>query len=125
VYVWRKVKKLGAILLQDAAWVLPTTPRTQEQFQWLAAEITELGGEATLWSSDLLYESQPTSLIEQFSAQVDAEYAEILKALKRKGADLTALGGHYLQVQSRDYFQSTLGQHVREKLLVARGGPSS
>ena len=44
VYVWRQMKQLGAIALQDAVWVLPETPRTREQFQWLAAEITELGG---------------------------------------------------------------------------------
>ena len=43
VFVWRKLKQLGAIALQDAAWVLPKTPRTQEQFQWLAAEITAKG----------------------------------------------------------------------------------
>ena len=47
VYVWRQMKQLGAILLQDAVWVLPETPRTREQFQWLAAEISELGGEIT------------------------------------------------------------------------------
>ena len=38
-HVWRKLKQLGAIALQDAVWVLPQTPRTQEQFQWLAIEI--------------------------------------------------------------------------------------
>src|SRR5690348_15616912 len=33
VYDWRKLKQLGAIALQDAVWVLPATPRTQEQLQ--------------------------------------------------------------------------------------------
>ena len=32
VYVWRKLKKLGAVALQDAVWVLPSTPQTLEQF---------------------------------------------------------------------------------------------
>jgi hypothetical protein len=121
VYVWRKVKQLGAILLQDAVWVLPATSRTQEQFQWLAAEVMELGGEATLWASDLLYETQTESLVAQFTAQADAEYAEILQELKRKGADLAALSVRYQQAQSRDFFQSSAGQQVREKLLAARG----
>ena len=39
VSAWRKLKRLGAILLQDAVWVLPATPHTREDFQWLAAEI--------------------------------------------------------------------------------------
>lgn len=33
VFIWRKLKQLGAIALQDAIWVLPQTSRTQEQFQ--------------------------------------------------------------------------------------------
>ena len=49
VYIWRKLKRLGAVHYQDAVWVLPKSPHTLEQFQWLAAEIDEMGGEATLW----------------------------------------------------------------------------
>ncbi len=33
VYVWRKLKRLGALLLHDAVWVLPATPSTRENFQ--------------------------------------------------------------------------------------------
>jgi hypothetical protein len=46
VYIWRKLKRLGAVLFQDAVRVLPNAARTLEQFQWLAAEIVEMGGEA-------------------------------------------------------------------------------
>ena len=42
--VWRKLKRLGALLLHDAVWVLPATPWTREQFQWLAVEIGLQGG---------------------------------------------------------------------------------
>lgn len=121
VYAWRKMKQLGAVALQDAVWVLPATPRTQEQFQWLAAEITELGGEAALWTSDLLYESRAASLADSFAADVDAEYRKILTALKRKRPDLKTLAQQYHQAQLRDYFQSPLGRQVRDRLLQARG----
>src|SRR5215212_4930534 len=50
VYIWRKLKRLGAILLNDAVWVLPDTPRTAEHFQWLAAEIQEMQGDVNLWN---------------------------------------------------------------------------
>src|SRR5688500_3104919 len=73
-YGWRKLKKLGAIALQDAAWVLPATPKTQEHFQWLAAEIAELGGEARVWSGELLVEFADEPLRTQFLAQVEAVY---------------------------------------------------
>jgi len=35
VYVWRKLKGLGAILLHDTAWELPATPHTREKLRML------------------------------------------------------------------------------------------
>lgn len=121
VSVWRKLKQLGALAQQDAAWVLPATARTQEQFQWLASEIVEMGGEATLWSSDLLYESDAGALRRRFTAQTDAEYRGILATISRKRVDLEAAAKQYQQALSRDYFDSPLGRQVREKLLQAGG----
>ncbi len=124
VYVWRKLKQLGAISIQDAVWVLPGTPRTQEQFQWLASEIVELGGEASLFESQLVYASDPQSLREQFEVRVRAAYQEILTALKRKQPDLAALSKKFQQAMDLDYFQCELGPRVRKKLLSAEGGES-
>jgi Protein ChrB, N-terminal len=120
VYVWRKLKQLGAIALQDAAWVLPETPKTHEHFQWLAAEIAELGGEARLWSSTLSLELSDNSLRQQFVAQVEEEYKLILTDLKRKGRDLPAIARRFQQAAARDYFSSELRQTVRQRLLDAR-----
>ena len=123
--VWRKLKRLGALLLHDAVWVLPATPWTREQFQWLAVEIGELGGEAHLWESRLLLNGQEDALVQQFQARVDATYQEILDELEREDADLVALSRKYQQVRAQDYFHSVLGTHVRERLMSARGGFAS
>jgi len=120
--VWRKLKRLGALLLHDAVWVLPATPWTREQFQWLAVEILELGGEVQLWESCLVSPSQEDSLREQFQTRVDTIYQEILAELEHKDADLIALSRRYQQVKTQDYFQSELGQVVRTRLLTLRGG---
>ena len=122
VFVWRKLKALGAIALQDAAWVLPQTPRTLEQFQWLAAEITELHGEAMVWEAEQLYATDPESLRRQFLEPVEAEYREILSALRKKDRDLGALSKSFQEVQARDYFASELGRKTRDKLLAAGSG---
>lgn len=122
VFVWRKLKQLGAIGVQDAAWALPQTPRTQEQLQWLASEITELGGEAVLWEADQMYATDAESLQRQFEEQVNLEYREILAALKKKKRDLAALSKHYLDAQTRDFFGSDTGKKVRKALLAAEGG---
>ena len=123
--VWRKLKRLGALLLHDAVWVLPATPWTREQFQWLAVEIGELGGEAHLWESRLLLNGQEEALVRQFQARVDATYQEILDELEREDADLVALSRKYQQVRAQDYFHSDLGKHVRARLMSARGGFAS
>src|SRR5215204_835540 len=91
VYVWRKLKRLGAILLNDAVWVLPDTPKTAEYFQWLAAEIHEMKGDANLWTSNLVLGIEEELLIEQFKKQVDREYKGLLKRLGRKSRDLSRL----------------------------------
>jgi hypothetical protein len=120
--IWRKLKRLGALLLHDAVWVLPATPWTREQFQWLAVEIGELEGEAYLWESHLLLNGQTDALVQQFQARTDAAYREILNELEQDEADLVALSRKYQQVRAQDYFHSELGNHVRERLMSARGG---
>lgn len=122
VYVWRKLKRLGALLLHDAVWLLPDTPWTREQFQWLAVEIRELGGEAMVWESRMVLPGQDDALIQQFLAEVERDYQAILTALHHVDADLVALARQYQQVQARDYLQSPLGAQVRLALLQARGG---
>jgi DNA-binding transcriptional regulator PaaX len=120
VSIWRKLKQLGAKLLHDSVWLLPATPQTREQFQWLASEIVEQGGEATLWLSEMAGERERAELEKSFSETTDAAYQEILAQLRRKKADLPALGRRYQQVRAQDYFRSTLGDKVR-KALVAKG----
>jgi len=123
--VWRKLKRLGALLVHDALWVLPATPWTREQFQWLAVEIGELGGEAHLWESRLLLNGQAEALIQQFQAGVNEAYQEILEELSQEKPDLLALSRKYQQVRAQDYFHSELGQKVRVRLMSARGGFAS
>jgi len=122
VYVWRKLKRLGALLVHDAVWLLPATPWTREQFQWLALEIKEIGGEALAWESRMVLPGQDETLVQQFVAEADAGYQAILTALQHTDADLTALARQYQQLQARDYFQSPCAEQVRAALLAAHTG---
>ena len=124
VMVWRKMKRLGAFLLQDAVWVLPATPTTREQLQWLAEEIVELGGEARVWEAHVAI-GEDESLSRHFAVQVDTAYAKILTALERGDAERAALARRYQQARAIDYFHSKLGERVREALLAASGGEDS
>src|SRR5579859_3627180 len=86
VYVWRKLKRLGAILLHDAVWTLPPTAYTREQLQWLSTEIVEMSGEALVWEARLTLPEQDETLVAQFVAQVEAGYGEILSAVEKPEA---------------------------------------
>ena len=121
VSVWRKLKRLGAILLHDAVWVLPPSPRTREELQWLVAEIHERAGDAMLWEASLCLDGRDDELVGQFIAQVDATYRDILGALEVPGADLAALSKRYQQARLQDYFRSPLGERARQALLSAGG----
>jgi hypothetical protein len=124
VGVWRKLKRLGALLLHDSLWVLPATAHTREQFQWLAAEIIEFGGEATFWEAELLLGGEQANLVVQFREQVEAVYRDILAKLQTPDSDLAVLARDYQQAKARDYFDTELGTQVRDKLIAAREGRS-
>ena len=124
VYTWRKLKRLGAILLHEAVWVLPDQPRTAEQIQWLTAEIQEMGGEAYSWRASTVLGADNESITKQFNEQVDAVYSELLKKLEKSRADLHEISREYQQAASQDFFHSKLGVRVREKLTSKRGDKS-
>lgn len=79
VYVWRKLKRLGAVMLHDSAWVLPELPANLEQLRKLAREIAELGGDSLLWEAHLAGDDQDETLLAQLAASRGQAPAEVLK----------------------------------------------
>jgi hypothetical protein len=119
VGIWRKLKRLGALLVLDAVWALPATPRCAEQFQWLAAEVHERGGEAMIWRASLASADDDARLVAQFGERVEALYRELLTGLAEPGADFQALSKRFQQARTLDFFDSPLGGQVRQALLDA------
>lgn len=74
--VWRKLKGLGAIYLQNSVVALPGSTRSERSLRALRAEIHEMGGTATLFSSTTL--AGQDQLVEGFNAARDDEYEEII-----------------------------------------------
>jgi len=120
VYVWRKLKRLGATALADSVWVLPLTRQTREHFRWLASEIEEMGGETTLWESKLL-DGAADKLVSEIAAVAETVYRDILKSLRKKSPDVAALSRRYQEALALDYFGSAMAAKVRTALLAAKG----
>jgi ChrB-like protein len=75
--IWRRLKRLGAVLIHDAVWMLPADAKTREAFEWLAEEIEEQGGTAWVWEAASLSAAQDRAAVESFRREADARYAEI------------------------------------------------
>jgi hypothetical protein len=75
--IWRRLKRLGAVLLHDAVWVLPADDATREAAEWLAEEIEDQGGTAFVWEAAGLSSDQDCRLVDLFRRDADARYAEI------------------------------------------------
>ncbi|MEU6462869.1 Chromate resistance protein ChrB [Streptomyces sp. NPDC046976] len=74
--VWRRLKALGAIYVQNAVAALPADPAAERALRSLRAEITRMdGGSAQLLRADAL--AGGTDLVTAYNAARDDEYAEI------------------------------------------------
>jgi hypothetical protein len=47
--VWRRLKRLGVEQLLDGLVCLPLDSRNREQLEWVAEEVIEQGGDASIW----------------------------------------------------------------------------
>src|SRR5690349_22501014 len=52
--VGRRLQRIGAVAIKNAVYVLPSTDQTAEDFQWLAREIAQDGGDATVCEAHLV-----------------------------------------------------------------------
>jgi DNA-binding transcriptional regulator PaaX len=74
--VWRRLKGLGAIYLQNSCAALPASPAAERALRKLRHEIGEMSGTAALLSCAVL--AGETEVRAQFQAARDDEYEEIV-----------------------------------------------
>src|SRR5882757_9451376 len=83
VSLWRKLKKFGAIQLKTSAYILPDEPVHYERFQWLAKQILDDGGEATLIRVAEIEGLPNEGVVRLFNEARAAEYKELKKSMQR------------------------------------------
>jgi hypothetical protein len=110
--VWRTLKRLGVAWLGDGLVALPADPRTREQLEWVAEEVTDHDGEATLWAGRPLDSAAASAVVSRMTAAVAAEYEAVTAQAAALGdADAAArrravirLRRELRRIQDRDYF---------------------
>ena len=80
IAVWRRLRRLGAVQIVDGLVALPRDSRTQEQLEWLADEIVEAGGEATIWIATAGSAGHEQDLATRMAARVAGEYGSVIAA---------------------------------------------
>jgi hypothetical protein len=49
IAVWRRLKRLGAAQLLDGLVALPLDARNKEHLEWVADQVADASGQATIW----------------------------------------------------------------------------
>jgi hypothetical protein len=131
VAVWRKLRDLGALYLQDGVAALPEDAVTREQLEWLQLRVREARGEATLWEGRPGTVAEEAELVESFRHLREEAYRAIIagaERLRRKAqlgarAPLEQLGKlerEFRAEKRRDYFRSPLRGEAAQALKAAR-----
>src|SRR5215207_253835 len=132
VAVWRKLKALGALYLQDGVVALPGEAVTREQLEWLQVQIREAQGEATLWKAQPNTAGENTALVATFQSSREEAYRALIaqaERIQRKVAlggsnalpeELSKLEREFRLERRRDYFRSPLRKEAAAALKAAR-----
>jgi hypothetical protein len=136
-FIWRELKKVGAVYLRDGVCALPDVPDSTSALRAVAAKIQEFGGEATLVEGARLEEPRSDWLVRRSRESRAAEYADIGREAERllehvaretehreftfaelEGleADLGKLKRWTAQVRERDYFGDGVDTHLQALL---------
>jgi hypothetical protein len=79
VAVWRQLKKIGSIYLQQSVCVFPANAQVRSDLQPILEKITESGGEFHLLPLRQLDSAEESKLIQQFLDQTSNHYREIIE----------------------------------------------
>lgn len=136
VKVGRRLARVGAVAIKNSVYALPRNEQTLEDLQWVAREIVEEGGEATVCTASLVEGLRDEQVEGLFHTARGADYAELAAEARglvreapsklardderRSGleADLARLGKRLAEVVAVDFFGAP-GREAAESALRA------
>ena len=137
--VWRRIKSLGAIYLQNSAAALPASVAAERALRKLRSEILDMSGTAALLSCTVL--AGASEVMDAFQAARNDEYEEIVDRcedflaqvkkehvaehftyaeLEENEVDLAKLQNWFARVRQRDSFGAA-GRRAAETALASCG----
>ena len=124
---------MGAVQLKTSTYLLPDEPAQYEQFQWLAQQIRDYGGDSTLVRAQEIEGLTREKAIGLFNDARAKDYAELRRSLqsfigrqKRMDAEEAAVAleritRQFREIRAADFFDSPRGHDVAMLLRRAEG----
>ncbi|MGX4694325.1 Chromate resistance protein ChrB [Streptomyces sp. JNUCC 63] len=141
VHVWRRLRGLGAVYVQQSVCLLPDRPPVAGVVRKLVDKVRAEGGTARCLHVRLSDPVERGELIGEFRQAVTVEYGEVLERLpaffteidtettrgrttfaevEESEADLARYEAWVAKIAARDYFAAPIGAEVRAELARAR-----
>ncbi len=137
ISLWRRLKGMGAIYLQNGVCLLPKTDDHVRRLKMVENEIGEMAGESFLLETVALDQGQEAKVLARFKEDRDEQYrefidkcgdfkAEIAKEtankhftyaeLEENDVDLKKLQGWLEKIAKLDFYEANLAPQARELL---------
>ena len=114
--VWRKLRRLGVAQIVDGLVAVPDSEINLEHLGWVANDVLDAGGEATLWAAELPSVKQERELVGRLNGDIAESYRMFVDAI-----DTAVRGGEPLGRRQRDRFARELREIIRRDHLGASG----
>jgi hypothetical protein len=137
IAMWRRLKGMGAVYLQNGVCLLPKTADHMRRIKMLEKDIADMGGEAVLLETAALDRAQEEKVIARFKIDRDEQYrefigrcagfeAEIAKEratnkftypeLEEEDTDLKKLQSWLDKIRKLDFYGGTLADEAAARL---------
>jgi len=137
IAMWRRLKGMGAIYLQNGVCLLPKTDDHVRRIKMLENEVSGMGGESVILETVALDRAQEDKVVARFKADRDEQYREFLgrcadfekeiakeiainkftyAELEEEDTDLKKLQGWLEKIKKLDFYGATLAEEAAERL---------
>lgn len=137
VSIWRKLKKIGAVSIQQSMWILPLSDVNCSLLGEVKKEVQQNGGEAIVLTFCAVDDGKET-IVEKFNAARDEEYTELLEQcddffkeidkeiarmnftfaeIEENEEELRKLEQWYDKIAARDALHASLAEEAKSTLI--------
>jgi hypothetical protein len=137
IALWRRLKGMGAIYLQNGVCLLPKTDDHVRRLKMLENDVAAMGGESVILETVALDRAQEDKVVSRFKADRDEQYREFLgrcadfeaeiakeiainkftyAELEEEDTDLKKLQGWLEKIKRLDFYGGTLAEEAAERL---------